>query len=77
MRELVLKFQTIASVARRKLRLIHQAQTLRDLSLPGNRLETLKGDRVGQHSVRTMTNIGSVFVWDDGGASDVEIVDYH
>lgn len=50
--EPVPKFQNIAMIARRKLRSIHQARTLRDLSLPGNRLEALKGDRSRQHSIR-------------------------
>jgi len=75
--EPVLKFQNIAGVARRKLRSIHQARTVRDLSLPGNRLEVLKGDRVGQHSVRINDQYRVCFVWDNGDASEVEIVDYH
>ena len=75
--EPVFKFQNIAGVARRKLRSIHRARTLRDLSLPGNRLEALKGDRVGQHSVRINDQYRVCFVWDNGDACDVEIVDYH
>jgi toxin HigB-1 len=71
------KFQNIASVARRKLRSIHQARTLRDLSLPGNRLEALKGDRLGQHSVRINDQYRVCFVWENGDACEVEIVDYH
>ncbi|HXR36550.1 MAG TPA: type II toxin-antitoxin system RelE/ParE family toxin [Candidatus Binataceae bacterium] len=64
--------------ARRKLRSIHQARTLRDLSLrPGNRIEALKHDRIGQHSVRINEQYRVCFVWDKDHASDVEIVDYH
>jgi proteic killer suppression protein len=75
--EPVLKFQNIAGVARRKLRSIHQARTLRDLSLPGNRLEALKADRSGQHSVRINDQYRVCSVWDKGDAREVEIVDYH
>ncbi len=76
--EPMLKFQSIANVARRKLRSIHQARTLGDLSaLPGNRLEALKGDRAGQYSVRINDQYRVCFVWDKGDARDVEIVDYH
>jgi proteic killer suppression protein len=75
--EPVLKFQNIARVARRKLRSIHKARTLRDLSLPGNRLEALKADRSGQHSVRINDQYRVCFVWDKGDAREVEIVDYH
>ncbi len=75
--EPVPKFQAIAKVARRKLRSIHQARTLNDLSLPGNRLEPLKGERLGQHSVRINDQYRVCFVWDKGDARDVEIVDYH
>jgi len=73
----VSKFQHIANVARRKLRSIHQARTLNDLSLPGNRLEPLKGDRRGQHSVGINDQYRVCFVWEKGDARDVEIVDYH
>lgn len=75
--EPVRKFQNVARVARRKLRSIHQARTLRDLSLPGNRLEALKGDRFGQHSIRINDQYRVCFVWRQGDARDVEIVDYH
>lgn len=75
--EPVLKFQSIATVARRKLRSIHQARTLRDLSLPGNRLEALKGDRSGRHSIRINDQFRVCFVWGKGDAQEVEIVDYH
>jgi proteic killer suppression protein len=53
-------------------------QRLTDLRVPpGNRLETLKGDRVGQHSIRINDQWRICFVWTAGGARDVEIVDYH
>jgi toxin HigB-1 len=75
--EPVLKFQSIATVARRKLRSIHQARTLRDLSLPGNRLEALKGDRRGQHSIRINDQYRAAWCWDKSDAQEMEIVDYH
>jgi proteic killer suppression protein len=70
--------QAIAKVAARKLDLIEYAETLRDLRAPpGNRLEALKGDRRGQHSIRINDQWRICFVWREGGAEDVEIVDYH
>jgi len=64
--------------ARRKLLYLHRAQTLRDLMAPpGNRLEALKGDRKGQHSIRVNDQWRICFRWSDGHAYDVEIVDYH
>ena len=70
--------RAIAKVAARKLDLIEYAETLRDLRAPpGNRLEALKGDRIGQHSIRINDQWRICFVWHDGGADDVEIVDYH
>ena len=68
----------IQRVAQRKLRLIHQAEELRDLAAPpGNRLEPLKGKRRGQHSIRINDRWRICFVWKDGAAENVEIVDYH
>jgi proteic killer suppression protein len=68
----------IQTVARRKLRMLHNAQTLRDLRAPpANRLEALKGQRVGQHSIRINEQWRICFVWRDSGAHHVEIVDYH
>ncbi|MEQ8283264.1 MAG: type II toxin-antitoxin system RelE/ParE family toxin [Parvibaculum sp.] len=68
----------IQAVALRKLRLINQARVLQDLRVPpGNRLEPLKGRRAGQHSIRINDQWRICFVWQEGGASDVEIVDYH
>ena len=68
----------IQRVAQRKLRQIHQAEELRDLAAPpGNRLEALKRDRAGQHSIRINDQWRVCFIWKDGGAERVEIVDYH
>ncbi|RUL98070.1 type II toxin-antitoxin system RelE/ParE family toxin [Rhizobium chutanense] len=64
--------------ALRKLTMIEAAYVLEDLrSPPGNRLEALKGDRTGQHSIRINDQWRVCFVWKDNGAEDVEIVDYH
>ncbi len=68
----------IQRVAQRKLRQVHAAHELNDLlAPPGNRLEALKGDRAGQHSIRVNDRWRICFVWRDGGAEAVEIVDYH
>ena len=70
--------QDMQRVAQRKLRLLHQAEALRDLAAPpGNRLEALRGDRAGQHSIRINDQWRICFVWRDGGADNIEIVDYH
>jgi toxin HigB-1 len=64
--------------ALRKLRQIDAARRLEDLrNPPGNRLEMLRGDRVGQMSVRINAQWRICFVWRDGDADDVEIIDYH
>ena len=74
----VQRFVSIERVARRKLRQIEIASTLDDLRIPpGNRLEALKGDRVGQHSIRVNDRYRVCFRWSDAGAEEVEIVDYH
>ena len=76
--EHVRRFVNIASVARRKLRQLEIAGRLEDLRIPpGNRLEALKGDRAGQHSIRVNDQFRVCFRWTDTGAEDVEIVDYH
>jgi proteic killer suppression protein len=68
----------IQSVALRKLRLVNQAKRLEDLRVPpANRLEGLKGDRTGQHSIRINDQGRICFVWRTGHAHEVEIVDYH
>lgn len=62
----------------RKLVAVDAAEQLVDLRLPpGNRLEKLKGDRAGQHSIRINDHWRICFRWNDGNAHDVEIVDYH
>jgi toxin HigB-1 len=72
------RFRAIERQARRQLLLLNGAGSLNDLrSPPGNRLEALKGDRKGQHSIRINSQWRICFVWRDGGAEDVEIVDYH
>jgi proteic killer suppression protein len=71
------KFQNIEKAARIRLELLAAATSLRDLELPGLRLEALKGDREGQHSIRINDQFRICFVWRDGDAHDVEIVDYH
>jgi proteic killer suppression protein len=72
------RFRAIERQARRKLMLIHAAGALGDLrSPPGNRLEALKGDRAGQHSIRINDQSRICFRWHEGGVEDVEIVDYH
>jgi proteic killer suppression protein len=74
----VARFQSIESVARRKLRQLDSAEELRDLAIfPGNRLESLKGDRIGQYSIRVNDQWRICFRWRNGDAHDVEIVDYH
>ena len=66
------------SVARRKLDQLNQSDALRDLEVPpGNRLEALKGDRQGQHSIRINDQYRVCFRWTPAGPEDVEIVDYH
>jgi proteic killer suppression protein len=68
----------IQRVARRKLLALHAAANLQDMTVPpGNRLEALKGDRAGQHSIRVNDQWRICFRWQSGHAYDVEIVDYH
>lgn len=68
----------IHRVALRKLRQVGSAVTLDDLRVPpGNRLEALKGDRAGEHSIRINDQWRICFVWTDAGPEEVEIVDYH
>ena len=66
------------TVARRKLDQLNQAHVLQDLRAPPrNRLEALKQDRKGQHSIRINDQFRVCFRWTPAGAEDVEIVDYH
>jgi proteic killer suppression protein len=68
----------LAQAARRKLAMLDAAERLDDLRVPpGNRLEALRGDRAGQHSIRINGQWRLVFVWRDDGPHEVEIVDYH
>ena len=68
----------LLKVTRRKLRMLHRATGLNDLRLPPkNCLEALVADRAGQHSIRVNKQFRLCFVWRDGGAHDVEFVDYH
>ena len=69
---------TIVSIALRKLDMINAARELMDLRVPpGNRLEALKGDREGLYSIRINDQWRIIFRWENAGASDVSIVDYH
>jgi proteic killer suppression protein len=72
------RFRAFERTARRKLLYLHRAQSLQDLNAPpGNRLEALKGDRKGQYGIRINDQWRICFVWRQGEAYDVEIVDYH
>lgn len=76
--ERVTKFVQFERIALRKLTQLEVAETLDDLRMPpGNRLESLKGDRAGQHSIRINDKYRICFVWTDQGLNDVEICDYH
>ncbi|MDI6808322.1 MAG: type II toxin-antitoxin system RelE/ParE family toxin [Candidatus Eisenbacteria bacterium] len=68
----------IQRIALRKLRMLNRAETLQDLRVPpANRLEALKGDRQGQHSIRINDRWRICFRWEQGDAYNVDIVDYH
>lgn len=68
----------LVRVARRKLTMIHAANRLEDLKAPpANRLELLRGDRAGQHSIRINDQFRVCFKWTGDGAEEVEITDYH
>jgi proteic killer suppression protein len=68
----------IAGIVERKLDMLNAAARLDDLRVPpGNRLEALRGDYAGHHSVRVNDQWRLVFRWVDGGAEDVALVDYH
>lgn len=74
----VKRFANIEAVAMRKLAILNRAARLADLRVPpGNRLESLKGDRIGQHSIRINDQFRICFVWKRDGPANVEIVDYH
>ncbi|MFZ2736870.1 MAG: type II toxin-antitoxin system RelE/ParE family toxin [Burkholderiaceae bacterium] len=74
----VAKFVNFKAVAERKLQMLHRATHLDDLRIPpNNRLEALKRDRKGQHSIRINDQWRLCFVWTGSDATQVEIVDYH
>jgi toxin HigB-1 len=74
----VQRFQSFEQAAVRKLEMIDGATSLADLqAVPGNRLELLRGDRKGQHSIRINQQWRICFVWAESNANQVEIVDYH
>ena len=74
----VAKFANFEKIATRKLQMLDDASELRDLTAPpANRLEALKGDRKGQHSIRINDQWRVCFVWTSAGPEQVEIVDYH
>lgn len=76
--ESVREFSGIRNVAERKLVMLESATALKDLlAPPGNRLEKLKGDRTGQHSIRINDQWRFCFRWMTDGPHDVEITDYH
>ena len=73
-----LKWKSVSKVAQRKLDMLHYAAFLQDLrSPPNNRLEALKGDLKGLHSIRINDQWRVVFRWTESGPEDVRIVDYH
>ena len=74
----VARFASFEAVARRKLDQVNAAATLSFLRVPpGNRLEALRGNRAGQHSIRVNDQFRLCFVWTPQGPENVEIVDYH
>ena len=76
--EIVKEFSGCRKAAERKLTMLDSASQLRDLlSPPANRLEKMKGDRAGQHSIRINDQWRICFMWKDDGPYEVEITDYH
>lgn len=72
------KYKKFERIVLRKLDMIASATMLKDLKAPpGNHLEPLYGDRKGQHSIRINDQYRICFIWSDGGADNIEIVDYH
>jgi len=70
--------RNIQQIARRKLRMLNSALQLHDLRIPpNNRLEALRGDRLGQYSIRVNDQWRVCFKWDNGNVLDVIIEDYH
>ena len=76
--ERIVRWVNIEAIARRKLLMVDAAISLESLKVPpGNRLETLKGNRKGRHSIRINDQWRVCFRWEDGHAYDVEIIDYY
>ena len=74
----VKRFNNFNRIARRKLEILNAASSLQSLRIPpGNHLEQLKGNRKGQYSIRINDQWRICFRWEDGNATEVEIVDYH
>ena len=74
----VRRFGSFVRAAFRKLAILDAAGCLNDLQIPpGNRLEPLRGDRHGQHSIRINDQFRLCFVWTDAGPEGAEIIDYH
>lgn len=72
------KFENIKDIALRKLDMINAAYEINDLRVPpANHLEKLLSDRLGQYSIRINDKYRICFVWENGSAYEVEIVDYH
>ncbi|MEO8657240.1 MAG: type II toxin-antitoxin system RelE/ParE family toxin [Bryobacteraceae bacterium] len=71
------RFRSIEKSARIRLEILDAATSLADLGLPGLRLESLKGDRKGQFSIRINDQFRICFEWRNGDAYNVEIIDYH
>ena len=71
------KLASVEKVALRKLIQINRARETRDLAIPGNRLESLEGDRKGQYSIRVNDQYRICFEWKGQDAWNVELVDYH
>jgi proteic killer suppression protein len=68
----------VSKIARRKLDMLHYAARLSDLKAPpGNRLEPLKGDLIGYHSIRINDQWRIIFIWSEAGPANVRITDYH
>ena len=72
------RWRSILRQAIRKLHMLNEATELRDMArIPGNRLESLQGDRIGQWSIRINNQWRLCFIWDQPNVLDVEIIDYH
>jgi toxin HigB-1 len=72
------RFVNFEAVAMRKLAMLNRVERLDELRIPpGNRLEALKGDRMGQYSIRINDQFRICFLWTTEGPAEVEIVDYH